>query len=249
MKSNYPAVFTNLFEMQQQQPSAHPSLVVPLNRDMVNSWSQQMKVPFTIDAFVSTLPMPFVIIKFSGPQCGPCKQIAPFYQQLAANSVNVIGCFDLDVEEMKEVALQAGIRSLPTFQCFTQKFSPSGKTEKVSEVMGANNQNLLKMFQDCANWVQQKQTQPQQPPQQVQQPQQTMPAQTPAPLQQQQQQQIRTPTTQGVTIQPYSNPAANTQPQQQQNPFSELLQIRGEMISALNKLNNFLNAHGANSNQ
>lgn len=153
MKSNYPAVFTNLFEMQQQQPVAQPSLVVPLNRDMVNSWSQQMKVPFTIDGFVSTLPMPFVIIKFSGPQCGPCKQIAPFYQQLAANSVNVIGCFDLDVEEMKEVALQAGIRSLPTFQCFTQKFSPSGKTEKVSEVMGANNQNLLKMFQDCANWV------------------------------------------------------------------------------------------------
>lgn len=105
--------------------------------------------------------------------------------------------------------------------------------------------------------VQQKQTQPQQqtqpqtqqPPQQIQQPQQApMPAQTPASLQQQQQQ-IRAPTTQGVTIQPYSNPAANTQPQQQQNPFSELLQIRGEMISALNKLNNFLNAHGANSNQ
>lgn len=108
---------------------------------------------------------------------------------------------------------------------------------------------VLTLFQ-----VQQKQTQPQQTqpqqPQQVQQPQQTpMPAQTPAPLQQQQQQQIRTPTTQGVTIQPYSNPTANTQPQQQQNPFSELLQIRGEMISALNKLNNFLNAHGANSNQ
>ena len=55
-----------------------------------------------------------VVIDFFATWCGPCKRIAPMYEQLAQQfpSITFLKC---DVDEAEDVASHYSIESLPTF--------------------------------------------------------------------------------------------------------------------------------------
>ena len=73
-----------------------------------------------------------VVIKFSAYWCGPCKKIQPHYIQLSGEYKNVIFAhLDVDLEELKSLAILDNINSLPTFLFIKDE-------KKVSEVLGAN---------------------------------------------------------------------------------------------------------------
>ena len=72
-------------------------------------------VHITTDTFqelVLNSPKP-VLLDFWAPWCGPCRMIAPFLEQIAAERENIlVGKIDVDSEV--ELAVRFGIASIPT---------------------------------------------------------------------------------------------------------------------------------------
>ena len=51
--------------------------------------------------------------RFTAAWCGPCKQLAPLFEQLKSEYTNVT--FEtIDVDMNKEAALESGVTSIPT---------------------------------------------------------------------------------------------------------------------------------------
>ncbi|TFJ87588.1 hypothetical protein NSK_000939 [Nannochloropsis salina CCMP1776] len=76
-----------------------------------------------------------VIVDFFATWCGPCKVIAPYFEELSTKFPDVV-FIKVDVDENEEVAAFAGISAMPTFQVYKD-----GK--KVGELMGAAKDKLL----------------------------------------------------------------------------------------------------------
>lgn len=66
--------------------------------------------------------------------CGPCKAIAPKVAELSKNYENV-KFYQIDVDQLSDVAAELGIRAMPTFILFKNG-------EKLTDVVGANPQAL-----------------------------------------------------------------------------------------------------------
>ncbi|KAL2810789.1 thioredoxin [Aspergillus granulosus] len=62
--------------------------------------------------------------------CGPCKAIAPQVAKFAEQYPNV-EFYQIDVDELSDVAAEIGVRAMPTFIFFKDG-------QKVNEVVGAN---------------------------------------------------------------------------------------------------------------
>ncbi|CDS14151.1 hypothetical protein LRAMOSA06321 [Lichtheimia ramosa] len=71
-----------------------------------------------------------VAIDFHATWCGPCKLIAPKFKKLAAEFPEIVYA-KIDVDDVPDVAAEAGVRAMPTFL-----FYKDG--EKFDEVVGAN---------------------------------------------------------------------------------------------------------------
>ncbi len=54
------------------------------------------------------------IIDFYGSWCGPCKKIAPFFEQLEKSTPGVT-FVKVDIQENQELAMSMGVQSVPTF--------------------------------------------------------------------------------------------------------------------------------------
>ena len=75
-----------------------------------------------------------VLVDFTATWCGPCKQIGPVFNTLAAMNPGAV-FVKVDVDKNTQVAEMCGIKSMPTFQVFKGG-------AKVDEMSGANDAGL-----------------------------------------------------------------------------------------------------------
>lgn len=83
-----------------------------------------------------------VVIDFSATWCGPCKMIAPLYEELSEDFSNAI-FLKVDVDENHETAAKYGVKAMPTFL-----FIKRG--EVVDAIQGANPALLKNMLEEHA---------------------------------------------------------------------------------------------------
>eukprot|EP00164_Ancoracysta_twista_P002804 GFYU01003729.1.p1 GENE.GFYU01003729.1~~GFYU01003729.1.p1 ORF type:complete len:1078 (-),score=216.65 GFYU01003729.1:197-3391(-) len=75
-----------------------------------------------------------VVVDFSAEWCGPCKFVAPQYENLSYEFPDVV-FLKVDVDRLQETAAQCGIRAMPTFQLYKN-------SARVEEVKGAMIDNV-----------------------------------------------------------------------------------------------------------
>mmetsp|Transcript_29151 Transcript_29151/g.35409 ORF Transcript_29151/g.35409 Transcript_29151/m.35409 type:complete len:104 (-) Transcript_29151:263-574(-) len=83
-----------------------------------------------------------VIVDFTAGWCGPCKAIAPFYEQL---STKYPSCefVKIDVDECDDIAAECGVSAMPTFMVYKGG-------EKVKEMVGADQKALEALVMEFA---------------------------------------------------------------------------------------------------
>ncbi|XP_073447266.1 thioredoxin-like [Aquarana catesbeiana] len=75
-----------------------------------------------------------VVVDFTATWCGPCKMIAPFFEELSKNHPEAV-FIKVDVDDAQDVAQHCNVKCMPTFH-----FYKNGS--KVFEFSGANKETL-----------------------------------------------------------------------------------------------------------
>ncbi len=89
---------------------------------------------FEQEVIKSALP---VVVDVYAPWCGPCRQMAPLFEELSKELEGTVKLVSLNIDEERELAIQYNVSSIPTFIFFK-----NGKV--VGKETGFMNKDALK---------------------------------------------------------------------------------------------------------
>ena len=73
--------------------------------------------PATLDGLLAGSALP-VVVDFWAPWCGPCRAMAPMFEQAASELAGKARFVKVNVDEQQALASRHGIRAIPTLVLF-----------------------------------------------------------------------------------------------------------------------------------
>lgn len=61
-----------------------------------------------------------VLVDFFATWCGPCKMVSPIVEQIETEMQGKVKVCKIDIDEERELAMQYGVMSIPTFIVFKE---------------------------------------------------------------------------------------------------------------------------------